>query len=101
MTPETARAVSQMLDEQYLVHHDDEEDSVSCDSQSNRRTPFVLMVTCERCLDAIEANANETSRLVRERRRQLGNLARPKDWNACPYEAHADDCDCAGRGGDR
>jgi len=20
-----------------------------------------------------------------------------KDWNACPYQAHADDCDCGGR----
>jgi hypothetical protein len=27
--------------------------------------------------------------------------ARSKDWNACPYESHADDCDCGGRGGDR
>lgn len=27
--------------------------------------------------------------------------ARPKDWNACPIQAHANDCDCGGRAGDR
>lgn len=24
-----------------------------------------------------------------------------KDWNLCPYEKHADDCECRGMGGDR
>jgi hypothetical protein len=24
-----------------------------------------------------------------------------KDWDNCPYEGHADDCDCRGMGGDR
>ncbi len=27
--------------------------------------------------------------------------ARDKDWNLCPYDSHADDCDCRGMGGDR
>ena len=26
---------------------------------------------------------------------------RPKDWNACPFQSHADDCTCGGAGGDR
>lgn len=26
---------------------------------------------------------------------------RKKDWSECPYESHADDCDCRGMGGDR
>lgn len=28
-------------------------------------------------------------------------IARDKDWNACPYESHANDCECGGAGGDR
>lgn len=24
-----------------------------------------------------------------------------KDWDNCPYEGHADDCNCNGMGGDR
>lgn len=24
-----------------------------------------------------------------------------KNWTKCPYEAHANDCDCGGVGGDR
>lgn len=24
-----------------------------------------------------------------------------KDWNLCPFESHADDCDCRGMGGNR
>ena len=26
---------------------------------------------------------------------------RKKNWNDCPYAAHADDCKCQGKGGDR
>ena len=28
-------------------------------------------------------------------------LSPEKDWTTCPYETHADDCNCRGMGGDR
>lgn len=35
------------------------------------------------------------------RRRRGMPKRREKDWNACPYSAHTDDCACGGTGGDR
>jgi hypothetical protein len=29
------------------------------------------------------------------------DLRPEKDWDRCPYEGHANDCDCRGMGGDR
>jgi hypothetical protein len=50
-------------------------------------------VTCGDCLVAILAYGDMAAKRIR--------AIRPKDWNACPYEAHANDCDCGGRMGDR
>lgn len=56
---------------------------------------------CQACLRLALADFGERVALIKTRQRILGNLARPKDWNACPYESHANDCDCRGMGGDR
>lgn len=41
-------------------------------------------------------------RIERQLGAPLGRDLRPqKDWNACPYASHADDCTCRGEGGDR
>ncbi len=51
------------------------------------------VVDCKPCLTAAVQFGNEAAGRLR--------ALRPKDWNACPYAAHSDDCDCGGRGGDR
>lgn len=88
----------------HLISWDSREESeVHCGDGLSRwpNTKIVGDVTCGECLRLAEADAAATLRAVTERQRQLGNLARPKDWNACPYESHANDCDCRGMGGDR
>lgn len=44
----------------------------------------------------------EESRLVRRFLNEHHRDLRPsKDWENCPYEGHADDCNCNGMGVDR
>lgn len=44
------------------------------------------------------SDADKLRRLLNDNSRKLRPL---KNWNACPYERHSDDCDCNGAGGDR
>jgi len=48
---------------------------------------------CGACLTMVASVGRAASGRLRD--------LRPKDWNACPIEAHANDCDCQGSAGDR